>query len=349
MTAEWSKYTLNFKRPGGTSRGVLREKTSWFIRLTDDGNTGIGECGLLKGLSCDDRDNYEQKLQEVCANPVGFARNLSELADWPSIRFGLEMALKDLKSSHHVLFPGGFTDGSSSITTNGLIWMGDPDFMESQIADKLQKGFGCIKLKIGAIDFDREIELLKGIRKRFNSKSLELRVDANGAFSPSDAPSKLDQLAKLDIHSIEQPIRAGQWHAMAQLCANSPVDIALDEELIGINKPGQQKELVDTIRPQYLILKPSLLGGFAASETWINLAAEFDAGWWVTSALESNLGLNAIAQWTFGLKNPLPQGLGTGQLFTNNFRSPLYLDGENLKYDPLGEWEIPRMEFNRPA
>lgn len=343
LKARWFKHTLHFKKPAGTSRGVLHQKDSWFIileDLTQPGKKGVGECGLLKGLSIDDRPGYEEKLNKLCENinEPGISEDLNES---PSIQFGLEMALKDLHTqTPMILFPSLFTKGEKAMDINGLIWMGQKDFMFNQIEQKLQQGFDCIKMKIGAIDWDEELSLLKYIREKFSSDRLALRVDANGAFTVSEAPKMLEELALLDIHSIEQPIKAGQWEAMAHLCRQSPVPIALDEELIGIVGCEKKNELMEIIRPQYIILKPSLLGGFKASEEWIDIAEKFDIGWWVTSALESNIGLNAIAQWTFTLGNSMPQGLGTGQLYTNNIASPLEIAEGRIRYNPEKMWDL---------
>jgi o-succinylbenzoate synthase len=343
LRAEYKKHVLYFKRPAGTSRGVLRRKTSFYITVRDDENPeikGVGECSTIKGLSIDPWDRYEEKLGEVCRNINYYTAELQEgLNDFPSIRFGLETALFDFqRGGRHILFPSDFTSGRGGIKINGLIWMGSFDFMKQQIKDKLDKGFECIKIKIGAIDFDSEIELLKMIRKEYGNKVLELRTDANGAFSPREALEKLKRLSDFDIHSIEQPISQNQWEEMARLCENSPVPIALDEELIGINSEKEISKMLDTIKPQYIILKPSLIGGFAIAKRYITEAEKRDTGWWLTSALESNIGLNALAQWIYQWENPLPQGLGTGQLFTNNIESPLYLDNDTLMFDPDAKW-----------
>lgn len=344
MKADYTKYTLQFKRPSGTSRGVLRTKDSWFIRITDPdqpGQVGWGECGVLAGLSVDDPANYKKKLAEVCARIQEGESLLDELVDYPSIRFGVEMALHSWEQKEPFqLFDTPFSQGKVGQWINGLIWMGEPEFMHRQIEEKLAAGFRCIKLKIGAIDFDKELALLRGIRERFPADIIELRVDANGAFAPNEAMHKLEQLAAFELHSIEQPIRQGQWKEMAHLCAHTPLPIALDEELIGIHDPKQQEALIQIIQPQYLILKPSLLGGWAASQRWIDMAESFGAGWWVTSALESNIGLNAIAQWTATLGNSMPQGLGTGQLYTNNVPSPLEVTGEELWYRNEKGWDV---------
>jgi o-succinylbenzoate synthase len=296
----------------------------------------------LRGLSSDDRPGYEEKVKEVCENIGDYWYWLEEgLQEWPSIHFGLEMALLDLKNEgQRIFYPSPFTQGDEAININGLIWMGEADFMQQQIREKLNAGFNCIKLKIGAIDFEQEIKLLKGIRQEFGADQIELRVDANGAFAPHEAMAKLKRLAELELHSIEQPIMAGQWNEMSRLCAETPLPIALDEELIGIFVSKEKERLIDTIRPQYIILKPSLVGGFAGSREWIDLAENRGIPWWITSALESNIGLNAIAQWTHTLKNPMPQGLGTGQLYTNNIPSPLEVSEGKLHFKGNEGWDI---------
>ena len=342
IKATYKKYILNFKNPSGTSRGILRTKETWFIILEKEGKTGIGETGLFRGLSIDDVPSYEEKLIWVCKNiSIGLKKLLSELIEFPSIQFGLEQAFLSLKSKDKFkLFPSDFTKGNQYIAINGLIWMGEKEFMKNQIKEKLKTGFSCIKMKIGAIDFDAEIELLKSIRKEFSSKEIELRVDANGAFNPKNALEKLKRLSELEIHSIEQPIKQGQIEEMADLCDKTPLPIALDEELIGVFSSKGKKNIITHINPQYIILKPSLIGGFAGSKEWIKLAEENESGWWITSALESNIGLNAIAQFAYTLQSSLPQGLGTGGLFTNNFDSPLKVNNGTLQYNPDINWDF---------
>ncbi|MBE7647522.1 o-succinylbenzoate synthase [Tenacibaculum finnmarkense genomovar ulcerans] len=340
IQATYHKHLLNFKQASGTSRGILRTKETWFIILKKDGKTGIGECGLFRGLSIDDVPNYEEKLQWFCANiNQGLEKLLVEATYFPSIQFGLEQAFLSLKAKNKFeLFPSNFTKGTQNIPINGLIWMGDKAFMQQQIKDKLQQGFNTIKMKIGAIDFETEMGLLKSIRKEFSSEEITLRVDANGGFTPKDALQKLQRLSELDIHSIEQPIQQGQWQEMANLCEKTPLPIALDEELIGIFTSEEKEKCIQTIKPQYIILKPSLVGGIKGSEQWISIAKKYNADNWITSALESNIGLNAIAQFTQTLKNPLPQGLGTGGLFTNNFESPLEVSNGSLGYNSKIAW-----------
>lgn len=330
MKAEYYKYILEFKRPSGTSRGVLHEKETFVLEISKDGKKGKGECAIFRGLSFDDRPDYEEKLQWLCRNIDQDPEWLKEeLKEFPSIWIGYEQAVLNLKHGDNLYFPSEFTQGISSIRINGLIWMGNIQYMEEQIQDKLDKGFHCIKLKIG-VDWKSEHEILQKLREKFSKEKLELRVDANGGFSTEEAKVVLQQLADLDIHSIEQPIKAGNWADMAVLCAETPIPIALDEELIGIIDHAEKEQLLNTIKPQYIILKPSLVGGFAGSDEWIALAEKQKTGWWITSALESNLGLNAIAQYTFTKKNPMPQGLGTGSLFVNNLESDLELRNELL-------------------
>ena len=349
LTATYKKHTLIFKQASGTSRGVLRTKDSYFILLKSSEKpniTAIGECGLLRGLSIDDVPNYEAKLAEVCRDINNYEFWLNEgLRTFPSIHFGLEMALLDLKTNTtKTLFPSEFTNNQKPININGLIWMGEKQFMFDQIKSKLEEGWNCIKLKIGAIDFEAELELLKYIRSQFSKSDIELRVDANGAFSPDNALEKLHRLAEMDLHSIEQPIKQHQWNEMAELCEKTPLPIALDEELIGIFDFAEKRKVMETIQPQYLIFKPSFIGGFKGTQEWIDLCDEFKTPWWMTSALESNIGLNAIAQWTAILDNHLPQGLGTGQLYTNNIESPLRVNGGFLTYENGGEWDLSWLE-----
>lgn len=341
MEATYKKYILDFKRPSGTSRGVLTQKETWYLVLEEEGRFGIGECGLLRGLSVDDVPGYEEKLAWTCSNiHLGKEVLWNALREFPSIQFGVEQAFLSLESENPFeLFPSEFTRAESPIPINGLIWMGDEAFMNQQVEQKLTEGFRCIKMKIGAIDFDNEISILKSIRNKYPKEQIELRVDANGAFPIAEAKEKLQILADLDIHSIEQPIRQGNLAAIANLCKTTPLDIALDEELIGVFDLTEKEKLLLTVKPQYIILKPSLIGGFKGSSEWIQLAKELNIDWWVTSTLESNIGLNAIAQWTFTLKNPLPQGLGTGSLFTNNIESPLRVSKGTLYYDQNQRWK----------
>lgn len=342
MTAKYHKYILNFKRPSGTSRGILKTKETWFIILSQNGKTGIGECGILRGLSADDRPDYEDMLKWVCLNiHLGLEVLYNELNQFPSIQFGLEMAFKSFRSKNPFeLFHSNFINGNDSIPINGLIWMGSEAFMKTQIEEKIRAGFRCIKMKIGAIDFETEFQLLKTIRKEFSVSDIELRVDANGAFSKEEALEKLNRLSDLELHSIEQPIKPGQTEAMAELCEQTLLPIALDEELIGVFDVTNKLRLLQTIKPQYIILKPSFIGGWRGSQEWIDIAENQEIGWWITSALESNIGLNAIAQWAYTLKSNMPQGLGTGSLFSNNFDSPLQVESGTLRYNLNNNWNF---------
>ncbi len=342
MKASFKKYILNFKQASGTSRGILRTKETYFLTLEKNGKKGLGECGLFRGLSIDDRPDYEEKLQWACKNMIlGKDALLKELYEFPSIQFGIEQAFLSLQSSTPFeIYPSKFTRGEDAIAINGLIWMGSEAFMKQQIAKKLAAGFTTLKLKIGAIDFDAELALIKSIRKEYSSKEIALRVDANGAFKPSQALEKLKRLSEYELHSIEQPIKPKQWQEMAILCSKTPLPIALDEELIGVFSHSNKKKLITTIKPQYIILKPSLIGGVGGSEEWISLSKAHNMGWWITSALESNIGLNAIAQFTYHLKTSMPQGLGTGGLFTNNIDSPLLVENGQLHYRPELKWNI---------
>ena len=340
IKASFHKYLLDFKRPSGTSRGVLHQKETYFLLIRSGAKIGVGECGLFRGLSYDDVPNYEDKLKWLCQN-INASQGLlyKELIEFPSIWFGFEQALLSLNSEHKFeLFPSSFSKGLDQISINGLIWMGEESFMLEQISDKLEAGFSTLKMKIGAINFNTEVAIIKRIRDQYDATLLELRVDANGAFSVEEAQEKLEILANFGIHSIEQPIKAGQIESMRELCEASPIPIALDEELIGVLSLEEKKQLLISIKPQYIILKPSLVGGFKGSEEWIEICELLGIGWWITSALESNIGLNAIAQFTFKQNNKLPQGLGTGALFSNNIDSPLFVHQGALGYDRQHKW-----------
>ena len=347
MKATYQKYILNFKRPSGTSRGVMNVKETWFLVLEQDGKKGIGECGILRGLSADDRPDYEEKLQWTCQNiHLGKDQLWEALIEFPSIQFGVEMAFQSLASeTPFLLFPSAFTEGKKNMVINGLVWMGEAEFMKQQIEEKLAQGFHCIKLKIGAIDFQKELDLLYFIRQNFDADTIEIRVDANGAFDESDALYKLNQLSGYKLHSIEQPIAKNHTDSMSELCKNTPIPIALDEELIGVFSYAEKEALLIKIKPQYIILKPSFVGGFRGTQEWIDLAKKHQIGWWITSALESNIGLNAIAQWTFLQQNSMPQGLGTGGLYTNNFDCPLEVKNGQLSYNPNLDWKVELNDF----
>ena len=345
----WQKYFLQFKKPAGTSRGILRYKETYILKWKhrDDAAVAWGECNVFRGLSSDDRPNYEEKLTEVCQtisqNPTpGY--DTSTLRDWPSIQMGVEMLLRDqLNGCRRIVFDNEFTAGRRSIPINGLIWMAPKEEMLAQVKARLQEGFRCIKIKIGAIDFESELDVLRYIRRQFGRQEVEIRVDANGAFSPEEAMEKLKRLSDFGLHSIEQPIRAKQWDHMASLAADSPVPVALDEELIGIYSPEKKRQLLEWIRPPFIILKPALAGGFAGCDEWIDRLTRQGGQWWVTSALESNLGLNAIAQYAATKHNKLPQGLGTGSLYTNNFDSPLCIENGHLKMNHDKSWDLNRL------
>ncbi|NNM22712.1 MAG: o-succinylbenzoate synthase [Flavobacteriaceae bacterium] len=342
LTATIKKHLLQFKQPAGTSRGVLQTKEVYYLMLGDGGRSGIGECGLLRGLSVDDRPDYEERLAWTCKNiQMGEQVLYDALAEFPSIQIGVETAFRSLAAQDPFqLFPSQFTRGHDSIPINGLIWMGDRDFMNRQIKEKLKAGFTCIKMKIGAIDFETELDLLRSIRKEYSASEIELRVDANGAFNNGEALEKLELLSQLQLHSIEQPIQPGQWQEMAELCERSPLPIALDEELIGVFSSEDKERLIKTIQPQFIILKPSFIGGFRGSDSWIEIAENKDVGWWITSALESNIGLNAISQFTYTKNSKLPQGLGTGSLYSNNIEGPLVVRNGRLEYDTNRSWDF---------
>jgi O-succinylbenzoate synthase len=347
LKASYHKYILDFKQPSGTSRGVMTHKETWFIIIDNDHKKGIGECGILRGLSCDDRPDYEEKLAWTCANiQLGNDQLWEALIEFPSIQFGVEMAFLSLDSENpFLLFPSAFTNSLKSIPINGLIWMGNEAFMKQQIKVKLADGFHCLKLKIGAIDFEEELKLLSYIRQNFTPEQVEIRVDANGAFNISEALNKLNQLSGFKLHSIEQPIQKNNTDSMSELCKMSPIPIALDEELIGVFSFEEKEQLLIKIKPQYIILKPSFVGGFRGTNEWILLAEKHHIKWWITSALESNIGLNAIAQWTYLKQNSLPQGLGTGALFTNNFDCQLEVSNGQLWFKKDKEFVFDFSQF----
>ena len=329
---------LHFKQPAGTSRGVYTERRIWLVTISDGERIGVGECAPLPNLSCDDIPNYTEVLRRFCDEVERTGELDTEaLRDYPSMLFGLETALMDVRwkmeDGRSLLFDNAFSRGEVGIPINGLVWMGSFEEMRERIEQKLAQGFHCVKLKIGAIDFDAELELIKRIRERFSLHEVELRVDANGAFPFEEALYKMELLSQFALHSIEQPIKAKQWANMAELCRESPLPIALDEELIGVNDPDQKRQMLNIIRPRYIILKPSLHGGMMGVREWIDIANDMGIGSWITSALESNIGLNAIAQLAADIYGPhirMPQGLGTGQLFTDNIPMPLEIRGEKL-------------------
>ena len=355
LKVKWLKHTLKFKFEAGTSRGVYTEKDTFFLKIFDSENPsvfGLGEVAPLKGLSIDDFPNFEQILQEICdtfnnLDLEVFEWNiniiLSQLIDdrLPSIKFGFETALLDvMNGGKRVIFDNDFSKSQKAVNINGLVWMGSKEFMTTQVDEKLAAGFDTIKMKVGAINFAEELEILASVRQQFSAEQITLRVDANGAFSPEEAPEKLAQLANYQIHSIEQPIKQKQAEAMAELCQNGAIPIALDEELIGVSDYVQKMQLLKKIKPTYIILKPTLLGGLQHCREWIEIASRLHIGWWMTSALESNIGLNAIAQFTAEYKNSLPQGLGTGSLYNNNIDSPLLVENGKLHYQANESWDL---------
>ena len=337
MTYQIEERTLHFKQPAGTSRGVYTTRKSWFVHLSDGQREGVGECAPLPDLSCDARPDYAEVLDDFCQALCETGEiDYEAMRTYPSMLFGLETALLGMKSegvNSEKLFDTAFSRGEVGIPINGLVWMGNYDEMLQRMEEKLEKGFRCVKLKIGAIDFDQELDLVKRIRNRFSFHEVELRLDANGAFPYEEALYKLELLSQYAIHSIEQPIRQGQWAYMAELCRESPLPIALDEELIGVNDPEMKHHMLNIIKPRYIILKPSLHGGMQGCREWIDTARDMGIGSWITSALESNVGLNAIAQFAsdvYGDNIQMPQGLGTGQLFTDNIPMPLEVRGDKL-------------------
>jgi len=348
-------YILHFRMEAGTSRGVLTQKTSWILKITDEeqpGVVGYGECGPLPGLSVDDVPDFGAQLTEVCSLfnqlelevfPFNLAIILQQVIPehLPSVRFGIEMALLDyMNGGQKIQYKNAFSRGEKGLPMNGLIWMGSYDHMISQIEEKLAQGYTTLKIKVGAIDFNQECLILESVRSRFPASQITLRVDANGAFQPDDVYDKLKRLSQYELHSIEQPIRAGQMELLTELCASSPVPVALDEELIGVTDYRKKFALLKKTQPPFIILKPTLLGGFQHCKEWIEIATRLSIGWWMTSALESNIGLNAIAQFTASFDNQMPQGLGTGQLYHNNFASPLKTDHGYLFCDQQQNWDL---------
>lgn len=343
LKAVWTKYTLRFLRQSRTSREVLDEKDTYFIKIHNTQNptvAGWGEAALFRGLSADDTPDFTNILDDCCTSINNIDINAISSS---AIRMGIETALSDLNNGgQHQPFMSGQIPPTY---INGLIWMGSKQFMLDEIAKKLHLGFRCLKLKIGGIDFENELDILHSIRKHYSPDSLELRLDANGAFTPENAMSRLERLSKYIIHSIEQPIKARQISSMAAICRESPIPIALDEELIGLKSYEEKCAILDEIKPSYIILKPTLCGGFKESDQWIEIAKNRGIGWWATSALESNIGLNAIARWTATHNVSMPQGLGTGQVYSNNIDSPLRLEGERLTSDTDNIWNFDAIKF----
>jgi O-succinylbenzoate synthase len=342
ITATYTRKTLDFKKPARTSRGEMTSHTAYIVRLQQGGRFGFGEASPLRGLSIDDRPDFENTLAHCCSLiNNGSAIESLDLAAFPSLLFAFETASRSLTfDDAFQVFESPFYSGNP-IEINGLIWMNSLDEMLEEAFQKAAQGFGCIKFKVGALDFDEECRMLERFRKRYSAFKISLRLDANGAFTPADALEKLKDLSRFEIHSIEQPIKPKQVDWMQELCAKTPIDIALDEELIGVDVQEDGLALLKKIRPRYIILKPTLIGGFANADTWTKHALQQNIGWWATSALESNIGLNAIAQWCSTLGNPLPQGLGTGALYTNNIQSPLTITCGRLMLDQTLGWSDP--------
>ncbi|HEC44344.1 MAG TPA: o-succinylbenzoate synthase [Bacteroides sp.] len=359
MHFSYITYPLVFHRPAGTSRGVLNDKKCWFVKLTsEDGRSGLGEVSFIPGLSLEDAGEIETGLIKLCdqqgweteatlkklsgqPGSEKISKSQSTMSPLPGIRFALESALADLENGgKRILYASDFTRGYEGIPINGLIWMGSQSRLKEQIREKLELGFRVLKMKVGAMDMPDELEVLDWIRKEYPEGDLEIRLDANGAWTPAEALDRMHALEGFHIHSIEQPIMPGQEDKMAELCTIQSIPIALDEELIGINRPEDRRKLIEKIKPSYIILKPGLLGGLSEAEDWISIAEGMGTGWWVTSALESDIGLNAIAQWTFSMGINMPQGLGTGSLYCNNIPSPLVMEGDRLWHRPGKKWKL---------
>jgi o-succinylbenzoate synthase len=354
IAASFQKHTLNFTFAAGTSRGILKQKKTWIINIIDDAHpevVGSGEAAPLVKLSIDDVPDFDERLQAICDLISGQSMPaIDELyalldqtipADLPAVYFGFEVAFLDLiNGGKHIIYDNAFSRGEVGIPINGLVWMGALEDMLFQITEKVDEGFDCIKVKIGSMDFEKECDLLQYIRSKYYKLDITLRVDANGAFDPDEALEKLEELSKYNLHSIEQPIKAGQPAAMYQLCRQSLVPIALDEELIGIPNREAKVALLEAIKPQYIILKPTLVGGLRSCREWIAIAEELKIGWWITSALESNVGLNAISQFTAEFNTDTHHGLGTGKLYHNNFSSPLTIEKDKIYYRAPFDWDL---------
>ncbi len=350
---QYRRHELQFKFDARTSRGSLTTHTVYYLQLFDTENPeimGWGEAAPLAGLSPDHKPEFEPRVAALCRTFNGQNHSVlaeldkwfahQDLISWPALKFAFETALQDLKNGgKKLLYENSFSRGEAGIPINGLIWMGDEAFMQEQITQKLEQGYSTLKLKIGGLDFKTECRILAAIRQVAKPSELTIRLDANGAFKPEEALQRLETLARYHIHSIEQPIKQNQPFAMRKICAETPIPVALDEELIGVNLPAKRRGLLQYLKPQFIILKPTLVGGLADTTKWIRLAEDMDIGWWITSALESNIGLNAIAQFTGNFRNLIPQGLGTGQLYHNNIPSPLRIREGKLYSDPAGAWE----------
>lgn len=352
-------YTLQFKFNARTSRGSMREHKTWFLAVSDSENpevVGVGECAPFEGLSIDDKPDFERKLRESVNDLKGskVPESWNEIEDYvaridsglPAVKLGFETALRDLYyAGQRKVFDSPFYNEQKPIEINGLVWIGDQEEMFSRLEAKVKQGFNCIKIKIGSLSLDEDLKLLSKVRELGVRQDLVLRVDANGAFSANEVNKVLELLLPFNIHSIEQPIMPGQLNDMRKLCETSPIAIALDEELIGIHKLADKRTLLETIRPQFIVLKPTLLGGFVATNEWITLAEALGIGWWITSALESNIGLNAICQFASQFKTSLPQGLGTGGLYSNNIPCPLTISNSQVYWDPDKSWDLSRLNI----
>lgn len=346
IQASYFKKVFHFNFKARTSRGLMKDKTSWFIRLAAGGIAGVGECGPLPGLSIDHHPGFEATLQRI-VDDLSTAKLSAEdeasimeviPAGYPSVRFGLETAWRDLRNGgKHVIYDNTFLEGKP-IAINGLIWMGDLDFMMDQINKKVSEGFTCLKLKVGGLDFERECDILRYIRSKYFREKITIRLDANGAFKPDEVLFKLEEMARYDIHSIEQPLKPGQKE-MEELCRKSPIPVAFDEELIGVFREEEKRALLEKLRPRFIVLKPTLHGGFSGCAEWISLAEQLNIGWWITSALESSVGLNAICQFTANYHTSIPQGLGTGAIYQDNFSSPLKVADGKIWYDAQCGWD----------
>jgi o-succinylbenzoate synthase len=348
LRATWKEITLTPKFELGTSKGPITSRTVWYLITWHSERPevkGIGEAALFPGHSKEFPADVRTKLLELCADTSDWSQRVNgDLKDVPSVRFAVEQCLKDLAASgSKVLFPSAFTLGQQGIPINGLVWMGDKSTMKERIRDRIDAGFTTVKMKVGAIGIEDELALLKSVRGEFSAKDITLRVDANGAFDARTAPEVLKRLAELDVESIEQPVPPGLYEVMEELCASSPLPIALDEDLVGLNTRDAKADLLDSVKPQRIVIKPSLVGGWTAAEEWIALAKERGIGWWITSALESSIGLNAIAQWTATLDIQGAQGLGTGGVYSDNIPSPLEAMEGGLYYRPEREWVLSRI------
>lgn len=354
LQASFFKRTFHFSFNARTSRGAMKQRDSWFLKVWDSGSPevfGIGEAGPVPGLSSEKPTDIHKQLTDVVQKissglSLASVRSIPEINEqfrsmtlYPSVLVAVETALLDLQSGgKRIIFNNDFVKGKP-VSINGLVWMGGLDVMLQQVSIKIEEGFTCIKLKIGGLNFEKELDILQFVRRKYFRDQINIRLDANGAFKAEQVMYKLMDLSQYDVHSIEQPLKAGSSF-LPELCQKSPIPIALDEELTGISTREGKMELLDRVKPQFLVLKPSLHGGFYGCAEWISLADERGIGWWVTSAMESNVGLNAIAQFASNYPLPLPQGLGTGTIFRDNIPSPLEVKRGTLVYDTQGIWDF---------